>query len=142
MRGVSGGERKRVSVGHELLMNPSVIMLDEPTSGLDSTTARNLMNTLRELATGFRSILTTIHQPSSRLYMQLDKLILLSDGHTMYSGRADLVHEWFSHLGFGLPFGVNVADFILDLASGDFVELPAGDASDFTKKRLIEVRYQ
>lgn len=52
MRGVSGGERKRVSVGHELLINPSVLMLDEPTSGLDSTTAMHLIDTLRELATG------------------------------------------------------------------------------------------
>lgn len=74
MRGVSGGERKRVSIGHELLINPSVVFLDEPTSGLDSTTALRLMHTLRSLASGGRTIVTSIHQPSSRLYRQMDKV--------------------------------------------------------------------
>lgn len=87
-RGVSGGERKRVSVGHELLINPSVIILDEPTSGLDSTTAMSLILTLRTLARDGRSIITTIHQPSSRLFHQLDRLMLMSDGHSIYSGLA------------------------------------------------------
>lgn len=87
-RGVSGGERKRVSVGHELLINPSVIILDEPTSGLDSTTAMSLVLTLRSLARDGRAIITTIHQPSSRLFHQLDRLMLMSDGHAIYSGLA------------------------------------------------------
>jgi ABC-type Mn2+/Zn2+ transport system ATPase subunit len=65
-RGVSGGERKRVSIGHELLINPSLLLLDEPTSGLDSTTALHLLLTLKTLADGGRAIATTIHQPSSR----------------------------------------------------------------------------
>ncbi|GMH34285.1 hypothetical protein BSKO_02119 [Bryopsis sp. KO-2023] len=119
MRGVSGGERKRVSVGHELLTNPSVIMLDEPTSGLDATTAMQLITVLRQLAEGGRAIITTIHQPSSRLYQQLDTLMLLSEGHTMYYGDAKLVMGWFQKLGQPLPLGVNIADFILDLANGD-----------------------
>jgi hypothetical protein len=70
-RGISGGERKRVSIGHELLINPAILMLDEPTSGLDSTTALHLLQLLQELAAGGRSIATTIHQPSSRLYQKL-----------------------------------------------------------------------
>lgn len=77
-KGISGGERKRASVGHELIINPSILLLDEPTSGLDSTTAMHLLTSLRALAQGGRSIITTIHQPSSRLYQQLDKLLLLS----------------------------------------------------------------
>jgi len=55
-RGISGGERKRVSIGHELLINPAILMLDEPTSGLDSTTALHLLQLLQELAAGGRSI--------------------------------------------------------------------------------------
>ena len=54
--------------------------------GLDSTTAMNLVTSLCALAAGGRSVITTIHQPSSRLYQQLDKLLLLSDGHCMYYG--------------------------------------------------------
>ena len=78
IRGISGGERKRVSIAQELLASPSVILLDEPTSGLDSTTALRLIRTLHGLASGGRSIMMTIHQPSHRVYQQLDKLMLLS----------------------------------------------------------------
>lgn len=77
-KGISGGERKRASIGVELLINPSVLMLDEPTSGLDSTTSMHVLSMLRHLAGGGRAVVTTIHQPSSRLYQQLDKLLLLS----------------------------------------------------------------
>ncbi len=64
-------------------------------------------------------MVTTIHQPSSRLYQQLDKLLLLAEGHPLYYGSADQVVHWFNHLGFPLPYGINVADFILDLAMGE-----------------------
>lgn len=74
-------------MAHELLINPSVLLLDEPTSGLDATTAMHLLTTLRALASGGRAIVTTIHQPSSRLYRQLDKLLLLSEGVSMYYGE-------------------------------------------------------
>ena len=69
-----GGERKRVSIGHELLINPSLLLLDEPTSGLDSTTALKLIDTLRTLAHGGRTIITSLHQPASRLYQHMDKV--------------------------------------------------------------------
>ena len=69
-----GGERKRVSIGHELLINPSLLLLDEPTSGLDSTTALKLIDTLHNLAQGGRTIITSIHQPASRLYQHMDKV--------------------------------------------------------------------
>ncbi|GFR49799.1 hypothetical protein Agub_g11737, partial [Astrephomene gubernaculifera] len=125
MRGVSGGERKRVSIGHELLINPSMLLLDEPTSGLDSTTALRLMHTLRSLAGGGRTVVTSIHQPSSRLYRQMDKLMLLSEGRCMYYGDAQSVAGWFSGLGQPCPFGTNIADHILDLANGDVAVTPA-----------------
>jgi ABC-type multidrug transport system ATPase subunit len=118
-RGISGGERKRASVGHELLINPSTLFLDEPTSGLDSTTAMHLLETLRLLAQGGRAVVTTIHQPSSRLYQQLDKLLLLSGGHTLYYGDAQQAVDYFDRVGYPIPPRVNAADFILDLASGE-----------------------
>ena len=71
----------------QLDTNFQFLAADEPTSGLDSTTAMHLLTTLRQLASGGRAVVTTIHQPSSRLYMQLDKLLLLSEGHVMYYGE-------------------------------------------------------
>ncbi|MBA0773012.1 hypothetical protein Gotri_008317 [Gossypium trilobum] len=119
LRGVSGGERKRVSVGLEMLVNPSLLMLDEPTSGLDSTTAHRIMVTLRGLARGGRTVITTIHQPSSGLYRMFDKVLVLSDGYPIYCGQADQAMDYFSSIGFSPSFKfVNPADFLLDLANG------------------------
>eukprot|EP00193_Tetraselmis_chui_P015613 CAMPEP_0177781214 /NCGR_PEP_ID=MMETSP0491_2-20121128/17710_1 /TAXON_ID=63592 /ORGANISM="Tetraselmis chuii, Strain PLY429" /LENGTH=721 /DNA_ID=CAMNT_0019301223 /DNA_START=294 /DNA_END=2459 /DNA_ORIENTATION=+ len=118
-RGVSGGERKRVSVGHELLINPSIIFLDEPTSGLDSTTALALVTTLHGLAQGGRTVVTTIHQPSSRMFQKIEKLMLLSEGRLLYYGLNSCCVDWFNALDAPCPFGINVADFILDLASAN-----------------------
>jgi hypothetical protein len=71
----------------DIVLKCHAFLADEPTSGLDSTTAMHLLTTLRELASGGRAVVTTIHQPSSRLYFQLDKLLLLSEGHVMYYGE-------------------------------------------------------
>jgi len=136
MQGVSGGERKRVAVGHELLINPAFLVLDEPTSGLDSTTAMHLLKTIRALAEGGRSILATIHQPSSRLYWQLDTLMLLSEGHVMYYGCAEMANDWFAHMDFPCTFGVNIADFILDLANGEVWD--EGRKDDKVHDKLID----
>lgn len=119
IRGVSGGERKRVSIGQEMLVNPSLLLLDEPTSGLDSTTALRLMATLKGLARGGRSVVTTIHQPSSRLYWMFDKVVVLSDGCQIYSGQAGRVMEYLASIGYLPGFNLmNPADFLLDLANG------------------------
>lgn len=118
-RGISGGERKRVSIGQEILVNPSLLLLDEPTSGLDSTTAQRIMAVLRKLARGGRTVVTTIHQPSSRLYRMFDKVMVLSDGYPIYSGYANRVMEYLEPMGFTPAFNfMNPADFLLDLANG------------------------
>ena len=85
IRGLSGGERKRTSIGVELLTNPSLIFLDEPTTGLDSETALQLILLLEALAAGGRTVISTIHQPSSDIFMSFDKLILLVQGNVIYS---------------------------------------------------------
>ncbi|GAB2235514.1 hypothetical protein Droror1_Dr00025939 [Drosera rotundifolia] len=117
-RGISGGEKKRVSIGQEMLINPSLLLLDEPTSGLDSTTALRIMNTIKRLANGGRTVITTIHQPSSRLYYMFDKVILLSEGCPIYYGPASTALDYFSSIGFSTSLTVNPADILLDLASG------------------------
>ncbi|KAJ1434115.1 P-loop containing nucleoside triphosphate hydrolase [Sesbania bispinosa] len=117
-RGISGGEKKRVSIGQEMLINPSLLLLDEPTSGLDSTTAQRILNTIKCLASGGRTVVTTIHQPSSRLYHMFDKVVLLSEGCPIYYGPASTAMEYFSSIGFSTPMTVNPADLLLDLANG------------------------
>ncbi|KAG8386289.1 hypothetical protein BUALT_Bualt03G0133600 [Buddleja alternifolia] len=117
LRGISGGERKRVSIGQEMLINPSLLFLDEPTSGLDSTTAQRIVSTLRELANGGRTVVMTIHQPSSRLFYMFHKVLLLSDGNPIYFGKCSDALDYFSNVGFAPPVTMNPADFLLDLAN-------------------------
>ncbi|XP_031491559.1 ABC transporter G family member 21-like [Nymphaea colorata] len=118
LRGVSGGERKRVSIGQEMLINPSLLLLDEPTSGMDSTTAQRIMSTLQRLARGGRTVVTTIHQPSSKLYHMFDRILLLCEGCCIYSGNTSEAMDYFSFLGFAPSVVMNPADFLLDLANG------------------------
>lgn len=119
-RGISGGEKKRVSIGQEMLTNPSLLLLDEPTSGLDSTTAQRILTTVKRLASGGRTVITTIHQPSSRLYHMFDKLVLLSEGCPIYYGPASTALDYFSSIGFSTSMSMNPADVLLDLANGTF----------------------
>ncbi|KAH9650846.1 ABC transporter G family member 9 [Citrus sinensis] len=117
-RGVSGGERKRVSIGQEILINPSLLFLDEPTSGLDSTIAQQILSTLLKLANGGRTIVMTIHQPSNMLYYMFHKVLLLSEGYPLYSGEASGAMNYFASIGYCPSVPTNPSDFLLDLASG------------------------
>ena len=81
VRGVSGGERKRVSIGIELLHDPALVFLDEPTSGLDSFQAQNVMANLKQnIAQAGRTVICSIHQPRSSIYAMLDSILLLAQG--------------------------------------------------------------
>lgn len=118
-RGISGGERKRVSVAVELVTRPPLIFLDEPTSGLDSTAALELMKTLKDLCQkGGHSIVTIIHQPRTTIFDLVDGLLLLSKGEEVYSGPASgarRVLESCPIIGCNLPEQTNIADWIIDL---------------------------
>ncbi|KAA8523859.1 hypothetical protein F0562_010282 [Nyssa sinensis] len=118
LRGVSGGERKRVSIGQEMLINPSLLLLDEPTSGLDSTTAQRIVSTLWELANGGRTVVMTIHQPSSRLFYMFHKVLLLSEGNPVYFGKGAEAMDYFASIGYAPSVAMNPSDFLLDLANG------------------------
>lgn len=119
VRGVSGGERKRVCIGNEIIINPSILFLDEPTSGLDSTTALKIVQMLQDIAEAGKTVVTTIHQPSSRLFHKFDKLILLGKGSLLYFGKASESMDYFQSIGCSPLISMNPAEFLLDLANGN-----------------------
>ncbi|KAH9127137.1 hypothetical protein LEN26_009293 [Aphanomyces euteiches] len=110
VRGISGGERKRLSFATELLTNPSLLFVDEPTSGLDSFMAESIVQQMQQLAQEGRTILTTIHQPSSDLFALFDSLYLLSNGRTIYHGKAVDSVAYFASIGYQCPNYMNPTD--------------------------------
>lgn len=98
-RGVSGGERRRVSIAMEMVIQPSIIMLDEPTSGLDSFAAGSLMSRMKEIAAGGRIVIMTLHQPSPNAFLKLDRVLLLANGCKVFSGTPHEVSKIFSRIG-------------------------------------------
>ena len=97
VKGVSGGERKRTSIGVELITDPSLIFLDEPTTGLDSFTATNVMEILGDLARkDGRTVVSTIHQPNSDIFEMFDRLMLLARGKIIYFNEARLAVDFFA----------------------------------------------
>ena len=114
-RGLSGGERKRVSIALVLIPDPDILLLDEPTTGLDSFTAEAVTDTLRELAEAGRTVIMTIHQPSSVMFSTFSNLLLLANGRVVYSGDAQASVEYFNELGYPCPQYSNPTDYFMKL---------------------------
>ncbi|CAG9325716.1 unnamed protein product [Blepharisma stoltei] len=114
-KGLSGGERKRVCIGMELITDPIVLLLDEPTSGLDSFTAEVVIDLLIEQARKGRTVMSTIHQPSTSIFDKFDRLILLAEGHLVYQGKAKDSPKYFAKTGYEVPKLMNPADFYMRL---------------------------
>jgi ABC-type multidrug transport system ATPase subunit len=103
-KGISGGERKRTSIGVEILSNPSILFLDEPTSGLDSQTSFTIISYLGELARREnKAVIFTIHQPSSNIYGLFDKLLIMNKGKMVYQGLPTGVVDYFGNGVLNLP---------------------------------------
>ncbi|KAL5202634.1 hypothetical protein ABZP36_013586 [Zizania latifolia] len=113
-RGVSGGERRRVSIGTDIIHDPIVLFLDEPTSGLDSASAFMVVQVLRRIAQSGSVVIMTIHQPSARILGILDRLLFLSRGRTVYAGTPSGLKPFFFAFGDPIPDNENPAEFALD----------------------------
>ena len=116
--GISGGERKRASIGYELITDPQVILCDEPTSGLDSTTSLKIIKMLQQEAKDRQmTIICTIHQPSSDIFNCFDRVLLLHEGRQIYQGKVKKIPMYLSnHLACNIKSHQNPADFIIKMA--------------------------
>lgn len=146
VKGVSGGERKRTSIGVELITDPSLIFLDEPTTGLDSFTATSVMEILGDLARkDGRTVISTIHQPNSDIFEMFDRLMLLARGRIIYFNEARLSVDYFGSIGSQCPDLSNPADYFMGMMSIESIELEAQSQrgnSVILDKDEIERQYQ
>ena len=120
LRGISGGEHRRLSIAAELLTRPPLLLVDEPTTGLDATSAKRVVAILAHLAGAGVAVVLSIHQPRADIFAMMSHVLLLAShrtlgGRTVYSGAAAAAEAHFAALGRPKPAGVNVADFVLDV---------------------------
>lgn len=119
VKGISGGERKRTSIGYELITDPNLLLCDEPTSGLDSTTSLKICKMLKnEAKTQGTTIICTIHQPSAEIFNTFDRLLLLHDGFEIYQGpiNSELAAYLSKELGCHMGKFTNPADYVIKMA--------------------------
>ena len=121
MKGLSGGQKRRLSLAVILMKKLDVVILDEPTSGLDAASAAGTMGFISEI-TKSEGLITiyTIHQPSTAIYNTFDRIMLLTDGRIAYTGTREDVLLYFSEINMPVPAQMNPAEFMLDLVNKDF----------------------
>jgi ABC-type multidrug transport system ATPase subunit len=120
-RGISGGEKKRVNIGLELMCKPAILFLDEPTSGLDSSSAMTVMKNLSNIVRNKgMTVCSVIHQPRKQIFEVFDSLILLGVGGKMvFHGKTSYAKEYFESLGYVMEGGEALADWMIDISSGE-----------------------
>ncbi|XP_011050629.1 PREDICTED: ATP-binding cassette sub-family G member 1-like [Acromyrmex echinatior] len=112
---LSGGERKRLSIGVEMLTKPSILLLDEPTSGLDSVTSNQLISMLHDVMRANCTVVCAIHQPSSQMISLFDNIMVLNRGRCMYCGPKSEILNTYSIAGFTCPSFYNIAEYVLEV---------------------------
>ncbi|KAL4483030.1 hypothetical protein ABPG74_019056 [Tetrahymena malaccensis] len=132
-RGISGGERKRTSIGVELLTNPAMLFLDEPTTGLDSYTALQVIELLENLSNKGVNVISTIHQPSSEIFNAFERLILICRGSIIYQGDSHKALDYFSALGYKCPDYSNPSEYFMKLMDKE------GLLIEFIEKGELEI---
>ena len=124
IRGVSGGQKRRVTVGEMLVGDARAVFLDEYTNGLDTATAEDLTRGLKGWAReNNATVVSTVQQPTPGLFAEYDEIIILNNAHVMYHGPRDDVVPFFASMGFQCPDDVDVCDFVVDCVSQPQVAL-------------------
>ena len=122
-RGISGGERKRTSIGIELVSDPNLLFLDEPTTGLDSTTALDVMKNLAELKARGITIISTIHAPSKEILDLFDKVLILVDGKLAYDGSPIQLNNRLEELEFETPAHLEPIEYFMKVIDKDDLKI-------------------
>ncbi|GAV64058.1 ABC_tran domain-containing protein/ABC2_membrane domain-containing protein [Cephalotus follicularis] len=135
--GISGGERRRVSIGVDLVHDPAVILIDEPTSGLDSASALHVVKLLKSMVINQgKTIVLTIHQPGFRILELFDRLVLLSNGSVIHNGSLHLLEENIKFAGHGITPHVNVLEFAIDVMES----LTVQNSKTINTPRYLEIK--
>ncbi|XAR73421.1 Taurine-transporting ATPase [Bertholletia excelsa] len=140
-KGLSGGQKRRVSICMEILTRPKLLFLDEPTSGLDSAASYHVMNRIIKLAQqDRRTVIASIHQPSSEVFELFHNLCLLSSGRTVYFGSTSMANEFFASNGFPCPPMRNPSDHYLRTVNKDFdVDIEQGFGGKTSTTEAINI---
>ena len=137
VKGVSGGERKRTSIGVELITDPSLIFLDEPTTGLDSFTAQSVVEVLNALAQSGRTVVSTIHQPNTDTFDMFDQLMLVAQGRIIYMNDASKAMDYFSMIGYSCPENTNPADHFMAMMSIESYDIDAEEGEELIRRQTV-----
>lgn len=149
---ISGGERRRLSIGVELIHDPAALLIDEPTSGLDSASALHVVSLLRSMTvTKHKTVVLTIHQPGFRILELIDRLLLLSGGRALHNGSLESLEARLVSSGHRIPPHINVLEFAIEVASSsnnidpriDVVashDLDSRDCSNCRKKDSVNAK--
>ncbi|KAL8858115.1 MAG: hypothetical protein Q9178_005292 [Gyalolechia marmorata] len=122
-KGISGGQKRRLSIASQLITGPKILFLDEPTSGLDSTASFEVIKFLKTVVQQYQLIvIASIHQPSTATFDLFDKLLLLSAGQTCYFGPVSSTRAYMDARGSPIPLYTSPPEFLLDLSSSDFAD--------------------
>ncbi|XP_016446870.2 ABC transporter G family member 1 isoform X1 [Nicotiana tabacum] len=138
-KGISGGEKRRLSICMEILTRPKLLFLDEPTSGLDSAASYYVMSGISRQKEG-RTIIASIHQPSAEVFNLFHSLCLLSSGRIVYFGPASAAIQFFARNGFPCPTLQNPSDHFLKTINKDFDEdIEQGSAGRIPTEEVIDL---
>ncbi|KAA8526772.1 hypothetical protein F0562_008999 [Nyssa sinensis] len=138
--GISGGERRRVSIGVELVHDPAVVLIDEPTSGLDSASALHVVSLLKTMAVNQgKTIVLTIHQPGFRILELFDRVVLLSNGFVLHNGSLKLLEEKLKFAGPCIPHHINVLEFAIDVTVSLSLVVPTSESPNVDQFVLNDI---
>ncbi|QCD84124.1 ATP-binding cassette [Vigna unguiculata] len=145
VKGISGGQKRRVSICIEILTRPKLLFLDEPTSGLDSAASYYVIKRIASLAQNDhikRTVIASIHQPSTEVFQLFNNLCLLSSGKTVYFGPASAASEFFASYGYPCPPLMNPSDHLLKTINKDFdqdIEVGLAGTTNLPTEEVIHI---